>query len=84
MRIKKLTCLVLATGLLGVGCSTVKDVIGWHDATHREVAKFVSGVTPFRGNPDSHYLIACYYQDQGIIRRRSRSLRRPYRATRTM
>ena len=69
MRIKRLIGLVLAAGLVVLGCSTTKEVISWHEATYREIAKFVSGVTPFRGNPDSHYLIACYYQDQGNDRK---------------
>jgi len=66
MRTKKVIGLAVTVGMLGSGCSTVKrDVARWHEAEDKEVSRFVSGVQPFRGNPDSHYLIACYYQDKG-------------------
>jgi Flp pilus assembly protein TadD len=69
MRIKTLMCLGAIAGSTVLGCSAVKDVIRWHEATYRDVVTFVSGVTPVRGNPDSHYLLASAYQDRGDHRK---------------
>ncbi|OGP63488.1 MAG: hypothetical protein A2170_03950 [Deltaproteobacteria bacterium RBG_13_53_10] len=69
MRIKTLMCLGAIAGSTVLGCSAVKDVIRWHEATYRDVVTFVSGVTPVRCNPDSHYLLASAYQDRGDHRK---------------
>jgi len=69
MRMKSLISLFAVAGLLVLGCSTVNDVARWHEATVRDVVAFVSRVTPARGNPDSHYRLACAYQDRGDHRR---------------
>ena len=29
------------------------------------IAEFFAGIRPAKGNPESHYLLACYYQDRG-------------------
>ncbi len=36
-----------------------------YDSRDAEVTRFVSKVRTQQGNPDSHYLLACYYQDRG-------------------
>ena len=69
MRMKSLLSLFAVAGLLVLGCSTVNDVARWHEATVKDVVAFVSRVTPPRGNPDSHYRLACAYQDRGEHRR---------------
>jgi tetratricopeptide (TPR) repeat protein len=69
MRVKSQMSLLAAVGLLVLGCSTVNDVARWHAATARDVVAFVSRVTPARGNLDSHYRLACAYQDRGEHRR---------------
>jgi len=69
MRTKSLLSLFAVAGSLVLGCSTVNDVARWHEATVRDVVAFVKGVTPVRGNPDSHYRLACAYQDRGEHRR---------------
>jgi len=58
-----------------VGCSAMKNIIGrvnfWDsdktkaNLTDKDVARFVFNVRSNRGNPDSHYLLACYYQERG-------------------
>ncbi len=69
MRMKSLMSLFAVAGSLVLGCSTVNDVARWHEATVKDVVTFVSRVTPARGNPDSHYRLACAYQDRGEHRR---------------
>jgi len=33
--------------------------------TEKDLAQFASNMRPAQGNPDSHYLLACYYQERG-------------------
>ena len=57
------------------GCSTVKNIIGWVNpwasdktkagVTSKDITQFVSKVRSNGGNPNSHYLLACYYQERG-------------------
>jgi tetratricopeptide (TPR) repeat protein len=69
MKMKSLLTLFAVAGLLVPGCSTVNDVARWHEATVKDVVAFVSRVTPAQGHPDSHYRLACAYQDRGDHRR---------------
>ena len=69
MRTKTLISLFAVAGSLLLGCSTVTDVARWHEATVKDVVAFVSRVTPAQGHPDSHYRLACAYQDRGDHRR---------------
>ena len=77
-KMKKTIWLVLISALLLLylaGCSTVKNMIGWvnpwnSDKTKaglasKDITQFVSNVRSNGGNPDSHYLLACYYQERG-------------------
>lgn len=69
--------MVLLSGSLLVfatSCSTMRTIWSWPKsffegtkANHKdkEVAQFLSTVRPSQGNPDSHYLLACYYQERG-------------------
>jgi Flp pilus assembly protein TadD/cell division protein FtsN len=53
----------------------MKNFLGWvifwdsektnASQTHKDGAQFFSNVRPHQGNPDSHYLLACYYQERG-------------------
>ena len=61
---KKKTKRVTFTALTGVfflffilSCTTV--------SFDKEIFQFFSKVRPHPGNPDSHYLLACYYQERG-------------------
>jgi tetratricopeptide (TPR) repeat protein len=57
------------------GCATVKKTLDYfgfggsaeqrYAITNRQVSEFASRIRPARGNPDSHYLLACYYQERG-------------------
>jgi tetratricopeptide (TPR) repeat protein len=33
-----------------------------------DIAQFFAGIRPAKGNPESHYLLGCYYQDRGMNR----------------
>lgn len=54
------------------GCSSLKNLYGWipfsgygenpNSFTKKEMKRFVAGIRPHRGNPDSHYRLACYFQ----------------------
>jgi tetratricopeptide (TPR) repeat protein len=77
-RMNKTIWLVLISALLLLylsGCSTVKNIIGWVNpwasdktkagVTSKDITQFVSKVRSNGGNPNSHYLLACYYQERG-------------------
>jgi len=61
--------------VLLIGCSTA-GTFSWlkflkpppvrSEFTDYDVIKFVSTIRPTRGNPDSHYLLARYYQKKGM------------------
>jgi len=67
----KVICLVLLGGFflfVIVSCSTGKHILGWSNilgSRETKVDQFLSNVRSQQGNPDSHYLLACYYQDRG-------------------
>lgn len=71
MRWKKLVGLFLLGGFFLfaiISCSTGKHILGWSNIFGSREAKidgFLSNVRPQPGNPDSHYLLACYYQERG-------------------
>ena len=64
---------LLFLGVVGISfiflfsCSTVKDRI-WSHSTEKEVSGFMSHVRPAPGNPDTHYLLAIYFQEKGMHR----------------
>jgi Flp pilus assembly protein TadD len=45
-----------------ISCSTMKNGFA---SKGSKIAQFFSKARPCRGNPDSHYLLACYYQERG-------------------
>ena len=58
------------------GCSSLGNMLNWTkfwdssnsqggSLTEKDLAQFASNMRPARGNPDSHYLLACYYQERG-------------------
>jgi Flp pilus assembly protein TadD len=57
------------------GCSNLNNMLRWAKfwdsgeknagPADKDVARFVSNVRPQPGNPDSHYLLACYHQERG-------------------
>jgi tetratricopeptide (TPR) repeat protein len=65
----------LLVSFLATGCSTLNTAMNyfkyWNsgptrtDLTERDVNQFVAKIRLHRGNPDSHYLLACYYQQRG-------------------
>ena len=62
--------LVLSSSLLVlmIGCSNIQNILGWpksYDSREAEIYRLLSNVRPHQGNPDSHYLLACYYQEIG-------------------
>ncbi len=68
--------LFFLAGFLAVtACSTLSqamsffrlrdDGVGKTRLTERDVNRFVSQIHLHRGNPDSHYLLGCYYQQRG-------------------
>jgi len=51
-----------------ISCSSVQSILGWsksYDSRDAEISRLLSNVRPHQGNPDSHYLLACYYQERG-------------------
>lgn len=70
-RVKKTALvLVLSSSLLVlmIGCSNIQNILGWpksYDSREAEIYRLLSNVRPHQGNPDSHYLLACYYQETG-------------------
>ncbi len=80
-QVKKSMALILVLAFLllfGMSCSSVNHFLSWtgiRDSqkdwtrpTDKERARFPSQVRPYRGNPDSHYLLACYYRERGRYR----------------
>jgi tetratricopeptide (TPR) repeat protein len=60
---KKAMCLVLIWSFIlfsMAGCSAIRNILGyatfWNDKAKANL---------IRGNPDSHYLLACHYQERG-------------------
>jgi len=70
-KITKIICLVLlgVTFLIFMtSCSSMQNILGWpksNDSRDTEISRFSSNVRPHQGNPDSHYLLACYHQERG-------------------
>jgi Flp pilus assembly protein TadD len=70
-KIAKIVCLVLfgVTFLIFMmSCSSTQNILGWpksYDSRDNKIFGFLSNVRPHQGNPDSHYLLACYYQERG-------------------
>lgn len=75
---KKILSLILISGsvcLFLTGCSSLKKTYSflkfWDTKETRqglsdaEWARFASSIRPHPGNPDAHYLLACYNQDRG-------------------
>lgn len=64
-KIKKGTALAI-TGIFALvlitGCSTTNES---GSKLQGLISRFVSSVRPIQGNPDSHYLLACYHQVRG-------------------
>jgi tetratricopeptide (TPR) repeat protein len=72
---------VISLGLIGsfsfftmTSCSTQVNLLSWgpfsepqeiQSSYHGQISQFVSKVRPRPGNPDSHYLLAGYYQQGG-------------------
>jgi Tfp pilus assembly protein PilF len=66
---------ILFVFILLIGCSTA-STFSWFkfwdsprvssEIKDNDVIKFVSTIRPTRGNPDSHYLLATYYQKKGM------------------
>ena len=51
-----------------IGCTGVKNFLGLSkpaDSTETIISRFLSDTRPQPGNPHSHYLLACYYQERG-------------------
>ena len=75
-KFRKRVCLVLLVSfylLFSISCSTVKEDLrgarywdsGEKTGLDKDIIRFVSNVRLSPGNPDSHYLLACYYQERG-------------------
>lgn len=70
-KIMKIICSVLlgiAFLIFMMSCSSVRSILGWpnsDDSRATEISRFLSNVRPQQGNPDSHYLLACYYEERG-------------------
>jgi Flp pilus assembly protein TadD len=63
----KMTCVALCVFfcLSQVSCSLWKQGEMERESDRSEAKIFVSKIRTPRGNPDSHYLLACYYQERG-------------------
>jgi Flp pilus assembly protein TadD len=51
------------------GCATFKKIINWvmfgnSSGKKNDISKFAETIRPVQGNPDSHYLLGCYYQER--------------------
>lgn len=70
-KIIKIVCLVLSESLffiLIISCSSMNNILSWPkflSSREAKIAQFFSNVRAHQGNPDSHYLLACYYQERG-------------------
>ncbi len=53
--------------VLIISCSSMQSILGWpsYDSKEAEISRLLSNVRPHHGNPDAHYLLACYYQERG-------------------
>ncbi len=54
-----------------ISCTGVKNFLGLSkpaDSAETTVSRFLSKIRLHPGNPDSHYLLACYYQKSGKYR----------------
>mgnify|MGYP000170979515 CR=1 FL=1 len=53
-----------------IGCTGIGKRMGWSDGGlgKRKMAQFLLTTRPFFERPDSHYLLACYYQERGRYR----------------
>ena len=66
-------CLILLFGFstFYAGCSYLRGMSGnmgqslKSESGGSSIAEFFAGIRPAKGNPESHYLLACYYQDRG-------------------
>ena len=69
-KMKKAICLLLLGGctlFFILSCSSMQNILGWSKSPgSRETAisQLLSNTRPHQGNPDSHYLLACYYQER--------------------
>ena len=51
-----------------ISCTSIKNILGWSkssDSRDPSISQFFSDMRPHPGNPNSHYLLACYYQERG-------------------
>jgi len=70
-KIRKMISLsLICTSLLlfAISCSSMKEIFGWPKFTEpgdAMMSQFLSNTRPHQGNPDSHYLLGCYYQERG-------------------
>jgi Tfp pilus assembly protein PilF len=74
---KGIRCLIVTAVFLVLltGCSTTQNMFGLlpfsdhsnmnSGLSNRDIAGFGESIRPARGNPDSHYLLAKYYQERG-------------------
>ncbi len=68
IKIIGLALLSISSLVLIISCSSMQNILGWskpYDSRDAEMARLLSNVRPHQGNPDSHYLLACYYQERG-------------------
>lgn len=65
---KKMTCLFLLSSsflLFTISCSTLKNISSWRELLGSRKTETGIRAQPYRGNLDSHYLLASYYQERG-------------------
>ena len=67
---KKAWVLMLGSSLLLfiISCSSMQSILGWpksYDSREATLSQFLSNMRPQPGNPNSHYLLAYYYQERG-------------------
>ena len=51
-----------------ISCTSIKNILGWSkpsDSRDPSISQLLSDMRPHPGNPNSHYLLACYYQERG-------------------
>ncbi len=89
-KIKKIVHFLLVPFLGGLflfclpGCSTIRNSLFWEkfcgskeiDSKDDEISQFFSSIRQSPGNADSHYLLACYYQERGRHKDAIRELRK--------
>jgi tetratricopeptide (TPR) repeat protein len=67
-RMINLSFLCFCLLLFIVSCSGIKNILGLSkssDSKETIISQFLSNMRPQPGNPDSHYLLACHYQERG-------------------